>query len=165
MKKLYHIYNENFEITHAQFFIEGEQPSNAVYVENMSFSKPLVNPETLEVYEGATPEEIAEQRIKQCKDFEKQMYIKRTNDGINTYAEISAEFRLAKLSGTITEEAHAHIERTLIPVRNEVLAGQWISGLKELELIGSEVIGKQLYDRLYTQISNYIAENYNDVLE
>jgi hypothetical protein len=59
MKKIYHIYNNNFEITHAQFFIEGEQPSNALFIENCSFVKPMVNPETLEVYEGATPEEIA----------------------------------------------------------------------------------------------------------
>lgn len=60
MTKLYHLYNENFEITHAQFFIEGEQPENAVYIENCDFIKPMVNSETLEVYEGATPEEIAE---------------------------------------------------------------------------------------------------------
>lgn len=60
MLKLYHIYNENFEITHAQFFEEGSQPSNSIFIENCNFIKPMVNPETLEVYEGATPEEIAE---------------------------------------------------------------------------------------------------------
>lgn len=60
MKKLYHIYNENFEITHAQFFIEGQQPENAIFIENCDFVKPMVSPQTLEVYEGATPEEIAE---------------------------------------------------------------------------------------------------------
>lgn len=61
MRKLYHLYNENFEITHAQFFIEGEQPENAIYIENCNFIKPMVNPTTKEVYEGATPEEIEEQ--------------------------------------------------------------------------------------------------------
>lgn len=116
-------------------------------------------------YVESTPEEIAEQQAEELKQKETELYKKRIADGINTYAEISAEFRLAKLSGTITEEAHAHIERTLISVRNEVLAGQWISGLKELELIGSEVIGQQLYDMLHLQISNYINENYSDVLE
>lgn len=60
MKKLYYIYNENFEITHAQFFTEGEQPENAIFIEVCNFSKPMVNPETFEVYEGATPEEIAD---------------------------------------------------------------------------------------------------------
>lgn len=57
---LYHIYNENFEITSAQFFEEGEQPENAVFVQNCNYIKPMVNPDTLEIYEGATPEEIAE---------------------------------------------------------------------------------------------------------
>lgn len=60
MKKLYHLYNENFEITHAQIFTEGEQPENAVYIELNNFIRPMVNPETFEVYEGATPEEISE---------------------------------------------------------------------------------------------------------
>jgi hypothetical protein len=58
MKKLYHLYNENFEITHAEFFIEGEQPSNAIFVENVNFIKTMFNPETNEVFEGATKEEI-----------------------------------------------------------------------------------------------------------
>lgn len=60
MNKLYHLYNSGFEITHAQFFIEGEQPENAVYIEVCNFIKPMVNPSTLEIYEGSTPEEIAE---------------------------------------------------------------------------------------------------------
>ena len=61
MRKLFYFYNENFEITHAQFFIEGQQPEKAIFIENCEFIKPMVNPSTKEVYEGATPEEIAEQ--------------------------------------------------------------------------------------------------------
>jgi hypothetical protein len=160
MKKIYHLYNENFEITHAQTFEVGKQPANAVYIELMDFIKPMVNPETKEVYEGATPEEIANKQMEQLKERETEMYKKRTQDGINAYAEISAEFRLAKLSGIITEAQHGAIEETLIPVRNEVLAGQWISALQKLEAIGV-AIGSELYDRLHTQISNYIAENYD----
>ena len=60
MKKLYHLYNSEFEITEAQFFEEGTQPENAVYIEFCNFKKPMFNPTTSEVYEGATPEEIAE---------------------------------------------------------------------------------------------------------
>ena len=60
--KLYHIYNENFEITSAQYFEEGNQPENAVYIEFCNFKKPMFNPITSEVYEGATPEEIAEEK-------------------------------------------------------------------------------------------------------
>jgi hypothetical protein len=58
MKKLYHLYNENFEITHAEFFNDGEHPENAVFVEGVNFIKPMFNPETNEVFEGATTEEI-----------------------------------------------------------------------------------------------------------
>ena len=113
----------------------------------------------IEVYEGATPEEIAEQTQAEQLRKETEMYKKRTLDGINAYAEISAEFRLAKLSGILTEEQHVEIESILIPVRNEVLAGQWISARQKLEGIGV-VIGVQLYNRLHTQISKYINENY-----
>lgn len=109
--------------------------------------------------EGATPQEIAEQTQAEQRRKETEMYKKRTLDGINAYAEISAEFRLAKLSGILTEEQHVEIESILIPVREEVLAGQWISARQKLEGIGV-VIGVQLYNRLHTQISNYIDENY-----
>ena len=60
MRKLYHLYNSDFEIIEAQYFEEGSQPENAVYIEFCNFLKPMFNPTTLEVYEGATPEEIAE---------------------------------------------------------------------------------------------------------
>lgn len=109
--------------------------------------------------EGATPGEIAEIEVKKVLENETLMYRKRQCDGITAYAEISAEFRLAKLSGILTEEQHGAIESVLIPVRNEVLAGQWISAKIKLEEIGI-VIGVDLYNRLHTQITNYISENY-----
>ena len=59
-RKLYHIYNENFEIIHAEYFEEGTKPENAVFIENCSFIEPMVNPETLEVYEGATSQDISD---------------------------------------------------------------------------------------------------------
>ena len=58
--KLYHLYNDDFEITHAQVFEEGIQPENAVYIEYCDFIKPMVNPATLEVYEGAALQVIEE---------------------------------------------------------------------------------------------------------
>jgi len=93
-------------------------------------------------------------------DLETDRYIKRTRDGVEAYAKISAEFRLAKLSGQISEQTHGYIEATLIPVRNEVLAGQWISAKTILESIGALNIGQDLYDRLHGQITNYINYNY-----
>lgn len=58
MKTLYHLYNSEFEITHAEYFTLGQQPKNAVYVESFSFTKPMFNADTLEVYEGATQEDV-----------------------------------------------------------------------------------------------------------
>ena len=91
---------------------------------------------------------------------EVQKYKKRTEDGQNAYLELSAEFRLAKIGGLISEETRAAIEKALIPVRNEVLAGQWKSALKELEILGNILLGNDLYNRLHLQISNYIEQNY-----
>ena len=109
--------------------------------------------------ETITQEEIQLNAILQAKENETMLYKKRQIDGVNAYAEISAEFRLAKLSGVLSEEQHGAIESVLIPVRNEVLAGQWISALNILESIGAS-IGSELYDRLHSQITNYISENY-----
>jgi len=58
MKTLYHLYNLDFEITHAEYFNEGEQPKNAVYVENRGFVKPMFNADTLSAYEGATQKNL-----------------------------------------------------------------------------------------------------------
>ena len=115
-------------------------------------------------YVESTQEEFLEIESKKVLENETFMYKKRQCDGVSAYAEISAEFRLAKLSGILTEEQHGAIESILIPVRNEVLAGQWISARQKLEEIGNS-IGSELYSRLHTQITNYINENYNDVLE
>ena len=107
-------------------------------------------------YEGATQEEIMNTMLAQ----ETNKYLKRTQDGISAYASISAEFRLAKLSGQITELAHQYTEELLIPVRNEVLAGQWISAKQKLILIGETAVGASLYNRLIEQLTNYITANY-----
>lgn len=124
---------------------------------NENFINPIWN--GVNFIESASIEEINQQQQKEVLANETEKYKKRTQDGINAYAEISAEFRLAKLAGIITEQQHGAIESMLIPVRNEVLAGQWISAKQKLEEIGV-VIGADLYNRLHNQITNYINENY-----
>lgn len=103
---------------------------------------------------------VVEQAVAQAIALETQNYVKRQQDGVNAYAKISAEFRLAKLNGQISNQAHTVIEETLRPVRNEVLAGQWITALEILQSIGNAVIGQDLYNKLYTQINTYIQQNY-----
>lgn len=89
-----------------------------------------------------------------------QKYLQRQRDGVSSYMRISAEFRLAKLSGLISETEHGAIEELLTPLRNEVIAGQWIKGKQILDDLGSEVIGLDLYNRINNELVTYIAENY-----
>lgn len=103
-----------------------------------------------------TPEQEAEIAI--TNEFTK--YLKRKSDGEAAYLKLSAEFRLLKLSGQLSEESHSFIEETLTPVRNEVMFGQWKKGLELLEKLGSTLIGQTLYDRLHIQITEYISANY-----
>jgi hypothetical protein len=151
----YLVYNDTYEITHAQNF---ESQNSIPFISN-DFVKPKYNPEKKEVYEGATTAEILQINAEKELYAETNKYIKRTEDGRTAYAQISAEFRLAKINGVITEAQHGAIEDVLIPVRNEVLAGQWISAKQKLEEIGTS-IGVDLYDRLHGQITDYIVNNY-----
>ena len=141
MKLKYRVHGENGAFTEYS-----EIPENSNY-------------EIIEIIEPSQ-EEIQEQQIKEALSSETEKYIKRQQDGVQMYAEISAEFRLAKLNGLMSESTQSAIEKILISVRNEVLAGQWVSAKNELELIGNSNIGADLYNRLHNQISNYITENY-----
>jgi hypothetical protein len=127
--------------------------SSPLYQEYYNY---LVNEGTIYETDYEFPSDIAERIVSE----ETQKYIQRTTDGVNAYAKISAEFRLAKLAGTIDDATHTYIENLLIPVRNEVLAGQWISAKQKLIVIGDVAVGATLYDRLMTQITTYITENY-----
>lgn len=156
MKKLYYIWT-NAEDLHPAFFEEGTQPINSQLIQEPYIQKPVLSNGV--VVESITQEEINALNFSNLQKKEAELYKKRMEDAKSMYAEISAEFRLAKLSGIITEAQHGAIETALIPVRNEVLAGQWKSALMLLEGLGAS-IGTDLYNRLHLQISNYINENY-----
>lgn len=113
-------------------------------------------PEYLECF----PEEAQEISIKRAEELESQRYTQRRIDGGLMYDKISGKFRVAKLAGIITESEHAIKEEACIPIRNEILAGQWISGLNKLVDLGAIIIGQALYDELYTIISSYILNSY-----
>lgn len=91
---------------------------------------------------------------------ETQTYLKRISDGAAAIAKFSAELRVAKLNGVISEEGHKVVDKALKPIRDEVLAGQWISAKDELIFLGIDIIGQSLYDRIYSEIDNYIQQNY-----
>jgi hypothetical protein len=144
--QLYSILDENNYITHCE---RHEQcPSNGTPLLNTEFKTPrLVDGVLVETHVTTANELIEAEFMK---------YQQREKDGMDAYLKISAEFRVAKLSGQISEEEHKAIEDLLIPVRDEIRAGQWISGKVKLEDLGSTLIGITLYDRLHLQITNYI---------
>jgi len=156
MALLYYTWTNETDL-HCAFFEDSEQPINSQLVGNSNFQKPILLNGV--VIESITQAEIDADLMNNALQLEAELYKKRQCDGVDSYAEISAEFRLAKLSGVISEGTHSYIEKTLITVRNEVLSGQWMSARTELELIGTS-IGQELYDRLHLQLTNYINENY-----
>ena len=101
--RLKHPKNEECALRMAAIFlfIEGENPINSQLVVEPYFLKPIL--ENGIVVEGATQEEIQSQQIKNALQSETERYIKRQQDGVQMYAEISAEFRLAKLNGLMSE--------------------------------------------------------------
>lgn len=106
-----------------------------------------------------TQEEIIQNNIFE----ETQKYKQRILDGQETYAQISAKFRVLKLYGVISEESQRDIENLFKPVRNEVLAGQWVDARIQLESLHSIAIsmGKEdLYNEIYNIINNYIQSSY-----
>jgi len=147
---LYSILDSENYITHC--IMSDTCPQNGTHLLNTEFVKPrLVGGVLIETHVTTTEELI---------EIEFAKYQQRERDGMDAYLKISAEFRVAKLSGQISEAEHKAIEELLIPVRDEIRAGQWISGLVKMEALGSQNIGVALYDRLYLQISNYIAQCY-----
>ena len=115
-------------------------------------------------YEGATPEEIAEQQITNIKQKETDLYIKRMQDAQRIWAGLSAEFRIAKQIGQMDDATENIILAELKPVLDIVVPfGQWKTGYQLLLGVGSSVIGQDLYDKLHDIIWNYIQENYEEM--
>lgn len=114
-------------------------------------------------YEGASVYEITQIRLAEAILTETEKYKQRMIDGQNKYAEISAKFRLLKLSGIITEESQRDIENLFKPVRDEVLAGQWVDAKIQLELLEQISIdmGKHdLYLEIWNIVNDYILQSY-----
>ena len=106
--------------------------------------------------ETYTDEEIAKQK----EDSEFQQYQIRQSRGLESYLKLCAEFRLAKEAGALTPEHYAEIEETLIPVRDELVNGQFITAKRKLEVIGFDVIGEDLYNRFMYSFDKDIDELY-----
>lgn len=93
-------------------------------------------------------------------DIETKNYLKRIEDGKKAVAKLSAELRVAKLNGLISEQQHKGIDSLLVLIRTSVLAGQWIEAKDLLADLGSAQIGQSLYDKLNNELTTYISDNY-----
>ena len=88
---------------------------------------------------------------------EKLKYNQRRTDGVGAYLMLASEFRL---SGNLRATNKA-IENKLRQVRDELINGQWISALEELETVNTSVhFTQELYDRFHLSLSTYITNNY-----
>jgi len=149
----------------SQVFVEemDTKPENTeqfIYTQTpytIDYLKPDYNEQTNEWFETATPQEAIGTQIER----ETLLYKKRIEDGQNAIARISAEFRIGVQAGIMPLNKQLDLEALLAPVRNEILAGQWINAKRKLEDIGMETVGEPPYMRLLTEIDNYIAENYD----
>ena len=118
----------------------------------------------IEVDKTKTPEEIAQQQVEELKQKETDLYIKRMQDAQRIWAGLSAEFRIAKQVGQMDDTTENIILAELKPVLDIVVPfGQWKTGYQLLLVIGSSVIGQDLYNKLHDIIWNYIQENYEEM--
>lgn len=152
---IYTIYHpETFDVLFAQDF--EEQPENSTTTEmTESFIHPKYDPQSDKFYEGAS----AQTQMAAKVENEFQLYLKRKSDGEAYHLRICAELRVMRLGGGISQGQYDAIYAATAPTRNEIISGQWLSGLTEFQKL-SGVLSPTLYNRILTDINNYIAANY-----
>lgn len=124
-------------------------------VENLPSAPSIISATPIEGYvdsEDAMSELIALEVIR---------YRKRKEDGISMYFNMMSELRLNSIANNYPRIVNATIEETFKLVREYIVDGQWITAKEKCELVVvSGYITQELYDRIYTTITNYIALNY-----
>lgn len=94
-------------------------------------------------------------------ELEKHRYDKRVTDGQSAYLMLMAELRLNSITNNLPREVNREIEEKLESVRIQVVSGQWISALEKLQAVQvGGYLTQQLYDRIQTSLTEYIAANY-----
>lgn len=152
---VYTIYHPTtFDVLYAQDFEQApDNSTTSIMMEN--FAKPKYNPQTDSFYEGASSQEQMAAKVEN----EYQLYLKRKSDGEAYHLRICAELRVMRVGGGITQDQYDAIYAATAPTRNEIIAGQWLSGLKEFEKI-QVLLSPTLYNRIQGDITAYIAQNY-----
>ena len=82
---------------------------------------------------GNVPEEVdfktPSETLELSTESEYAKYHSRIIDGVDAIAKFSAKMRALKIAGIIVEESHKAIDLQLEPIRNKLIAGQWIDAL------------------------------------
>lgn len=166
MKKLYHIYNEQKEITHASFFEVGKQPVNSTLKKVNGEIKPMYNDDNDEIYEGATEQEKLEAQEKATNDFVNAFLEKKKSDGL-AYA-TDVRFRITKelIGKPVAEvnEIDGQCKESIIPLL-QFLEGNgadfWTAmnvALQTTDPVNSIVLN--YFNEVKTFIINYVQTNY-----
>lgn len=118
--------------------------------------------ENIEVYQDG--QLIVSQQIQYTEEdilrLEFEKYQARKIDGEKAFLSLAADLRIKKISGEIDEITFNSIEEILLPVRSEVVLGQWKTALNKLNEINPQSIGVDLYNKIQNTLQNYILENY-----
>lgn len=155
------VYNDTFLETYANVVVNGQKVSDWQLTDllpSQELKEPKWNGSTW--IEGLTPEIEQQRQIDAMLDAEKQNYLKRISDGQTYYAQVSAQFRLARLAGQLSNEQHAGIENIYRPVRDEILAGQWLTAKELATAIDINIVGADIYNQILGKITQYVLENY-----
>lgn len=91
---------------------------------------------------------------------ETKKYEKRIADGKALVSLMSAKLRIQKSNGLINEQEHLDTEAILLPIRTELLAGQFISAKRLLEPLEQQ-LSTLLYSEAHSILSEYIEHNYD----
>lgn len=118
--------------------------------------------ENIEIYENGQLISSSQVELTQADiiKLESERYYARKVDGEKSFLFLAADLRLRKISGEIDEVTFNSIEEILLPVRSEIVLGQWKTALKKLQEINPQSIGVELYNKIQNTVQNYILENY-----
>lgn len=88
---------------------------------------------------------------------EKIKYERRQKDGVSAYLTIMAEFRLNETPRSVNK----NLENKLRTVRDELINGQWITALEQLDEITPQGdLTDEIYDRIHLSIDTYIQNKF-----
>lgn len=134
----------HFEITHKE---QGDGSDSWTITEWEDESKEVMTNRFM-VYEDPGTAEIYVENLK---------YEQRQKDGNHAYLMLMAEFRLNNTPRSVNK----NLENKLKTVRDELVNGQWITALEQLDEITPQGdLTQVIYDRIHLSIDTYIQDKF-----